>query len=119
MKKISLLFAALLICLNGFSQDVIRSGETWPDSDGNHINAHGGGIIKYKGTWYWFGESITGEWKAVGNPCRGSDEENSITFGSQSTFILPLNPKKNIFVYLGDRWNPQNLDDSRHIWLPV
>lgn len=64
-------------------------------------------------------DNITGEWKALGNPCRGTEEENKITFGSQSTYILPLNEKKGIFVYMGDRWNPQNLADSRHIWLPV
>ncbi len=64
-------------------------------------------------------DKLTGEWKSMGNPCRGTDEENKITFGSQSTFILPLNVKKNIFVFMGDRWTPQNLADSRHIWLPI
>jgi hypothetical protein len=64
-------------------------------------------------------DNLTGEWKSVGNPCRGTEDENKITFGSQSTFILPLNEKKNIFVYMGDRWTPQNLADSRHIWLPL
>ena len=34
----------------------IRSGELWYDSDGRHINAHGGGIMKYGDTYYWFGE---------------------------------------------------------------
>ena len=34
----------------------IRSGEIWPDEDGNHINAHGGGVMKYGDTYYWFGE---------------------------------------------------------------
>ncbi len=34
----------------------IRSGELWYDSDGRHINAHGGGILKYGDTYYWFGE---------------------------------------------------------------
>ena len=34
----------------------IRSGEIWPDDKGEHINAHGGGILKYGDTWYWFGE---------------------------------------------------------------
>ena len=62
---------------------------------------------------------ITGEWKSLGNPCRGTKEENSTTFRSQSTFILPLRPKKNKFIYMGDRWIPENLADSRHIWLPV
>ena len=34
----------------------IRSGELWYDTDGRHINAHGGGILKYGDTYYWFGE---------------------------------------------------------------
>lgn len=62
---------------------------------------------------------LTGEWKTIGNPCRGSEDENKITFGSQSTFILQVHGKKNAFIYMGDRWNPGNLADSRHIWLPI
>lgn len=31
-------------------------GQLWPDGDGNHINAHGGGVIFHDGTYYWFGE---------------------------------------------------------------
>lgn len=63
--------------------------------------------------------SITGEWKTIGNPCRGTEDENKITFGSQSTNVLPVPGKKNEFIYMGDRWTPENLADSRHIWLPV
>lgn len=33
-----------------------RPGEIWPDSNGVHINAHGGGILFHKGVYYWFGE---------------------------------------------------------------
>ena len=62
---------------------------------------------------------ITGVWKPLGNPCRGTPDENKITFGSQSTFVLPVQGKKNTFIYMGDRWIPENLADSRHIWLPV
>jgi hypothetical protein len=62
---------------------------------------------------------LTGEWKTTGNPCRGTDDENKITFGSQSTHILPVGGKKNAFIYMGDRWTPDNLADSRHVWLPV
>lgn len=36
---------------------VVRSGEIWPDNSGRHINAHGGGMMKYGDTWYWFGEN--------------------------------------------------------------
>lgn len=64
-------------------------------------------------------DKITGEWKTTGNPCRGTEEENKTTFNSQSTNILSLPGKKNAFIYMGDRWNPANLADSRHIWLPV
>lgn len=28
----------------------------WLDLDGNPIRAHGGGILSYKGNWFWFGE---------------------------------------------------------------
>ena len=34
----------------------IASGRVWRDTDGNIINAHGGGILCYEGTYYWFGE---------------------------------------------------------------
>ncbi len=33
-----------------------KPGALWPDQDGKHINAHGGGILFHKGTYYWFGE---------------------------------------------------------------
>jgi hypothetical protein len=64
-------------------------------------------------------DKLAGEWKAVGNPCRGTEEENKVTFGSQSTFVLQPAGKKNIFIFMADRWTPQNLADSRHIWLPI
>lgn len=34
----------------------IVSGEVWYDTDGNVINAHGGGIMYHEGTYYWYGE---------------------------------------------------------------
>ena len=39
-------------------------GETRKDTDGNPINAHGGGFLYYNGTYYWYGEIKKGEtWK--------------------------------------------------------
>ncbi len=29
----------------------------WNDTDGKHINAHGGGILQHEGVYYWFGEA--------------------------------------------------------------
>lgn len=37
-------------------QKIINPGEVWPDNRGEHIQAHGGGIIKIKNTYYWYGE---------------------------------------------------------------
>jgi len=35
-------------------------GEIWRDTDGNPINAHGGGVLRHEGVYYWYGESKTG-----------------------------------------------------------
>lgn len=34
----------------------LTQGALWPDTDGNHINAHGGCVLLHEGTYYWFGE---------------------------------------------------------------
>lgn len=52
------LFLSFGIANNGFAQKIsaIKSGEIWPDNNNNHVNAHGGGIIKIKKIYYWYGE---------------------------------------------------------------
>ena len=49
------LFAFILLPL-GLAASIIRPGELWPDNRGQHIQAHGGGILKLGDTYYWFGE---------------------------------------------------------------
>ena len=49
-------FAAICSFAFAQKQQAIRPGETWPDTEGNHIQAHGGGIIKSGKTYYWYGE---------------------------------------------------------------
>lgn len=31
-------------------------GQIWEDTEGVHINAHGGGVLYHNGTYYWYGE---------------------------------------------------------------
>jgi beta-galactosidase len=62
-------------------------------------------------------DSIMGIWKSIGNPCIGKDSQ--ITYYGQSTFILQMPGEKNQFIFIADRWNPQNLRDSRYLWLPL
>jgi hypothetical protein len=33
-----------------------KPGLPWLDNNGKHINAHGGGVLFHKGTYYWYGE---------------------------------------------------------------
>ena len=36
-------------------------GQVWSDTDGNPINAHGGGLLYHDGTYYWYGEYKKGK----------------------------------------------------------
>ena len=50
--------AAVFCCLNNgrAAPATIQPGEIWPDNRGQHVQAHGGGVIKVGDTFYWFGE---------------------------------------------------------------
>src|SRR5208283_2986453 len=37
-----------------------RPGQVWLDTAGQPINAHGGGMLFHKGTYYWYGENKEG-----------------------------------------------------------
>lgn len=58
-----------------------------------------------------------GPWQVLGNPLRGPSAE--LTFFGQSTFVFkPDGAPEGWFVFMADRWNSENLADSRYIWLP-
>lgn len=59
-------------------------------------------------------DSIFGEWKQLPNPCKGPNSK--LTFNGQSTSVFEKDGK---YTFLADIWNPKNLADSRHIWLPI
>lgn len=61
--------------------------------------------------------NIWGPWVEFPNPCRGNKTET--TFDSQGTFILPVQNKKDTWIFMADRWNSENLKDSRYVWLPI
>lgn len=66
---------------------------------------------------YAIADSILGEWKTMGNPCIGENANKS--FGGQSTFAISIDPKKDKYIIMFDRWNKLDLIDSRYIWLPI
>ena len=52
--------AMAILCLGAAAlfaaSQTIKPGDVWPDDRGQHVQAHGGGIIKLADTYYWFGE---------------------------------------------------------------
>jgi len=93
----------------------------------------GAAMFKRKGKYYLFTSACTGwnpnpgrcavanhifgPWKELGNPCVDKDSET--TYHSQSTYVLPVAGKKDAFIFMGDRWTPQNAIDGRYVWLPI
>ena len=60
---------------------------------------------------------IMGPWTLHPNPAKGEDAD--LTFHSQSTFVIPVQGKKDAFIFMADRWRPKNPIDGRYIWLPI
>ncbi|SDG97390.1 Glycosyl hydrolases family 43 [Pedobacter terrae] len=90
-------------------------------------------LFKKNGTYYMIGSGCTGwapnaarwfkasniwgPWTYMGNPCQG--EGAKITFGGQSTHVLPVPGKKGEFIFMADKWAPKNAIDGRYLWLPI
>jgi hypothetical protein len=90
-------------------------------------------VFKHEGRYYFIGsgctgwapnaarsavaDSIWGPWTELGNPAVGPDAE--LTFHSQSTFVLPVRGRPGAFLFMADRWRPENAIDGRYVWLPV
>jgi hypothetical protein len=62
-------------------------------------------------------DSMMGDWKQQGNPCRGRDSE--VTYSAQSAYVQPILGKPGTFLFAADRWNKTNLAVSRYLWLPL
>jgi hypothetical protein len=61
--------------------------------------------------------TIWGPWTRHPNPCIGENADS--TFRSQSTYIIPVQGKKDAFIFMADRWTPRTPIDGRYIWLPI
>lgn len=98
-----------------------------------HKALEGEAIFKWKGHYFYIGshttgwapnpafaavaDKLSGPWKELGNPCRGPGAE--LTFGAQSTYVLPVAGKPGAFIFIADRWRPRNAIDGRYVWLPI
>jgi hypothetical protein len=107
------------------------TGKYWRVFVGRFMEAPA--VFKRNGKYYFIGSGCTGwapnaarsavadhlwgPWTELGNPCIGEDKD--LTFHSQSTYVLPVAGKKDAFIYMGDRWMPENAIDGRYVWLPI
>jgi hypothetical protein len=64
-------------------------------------------------------DSLWGPWEELGNPCLGDGRQIASTFASQSTFVLPVHGLHDAFIFMADRWRPENAIDGRYVWLPI
>jgi len=61
-------------------------------------------------------DSPLGPWRELANPCVGNDADK--TFFCQSAFVLPVQGRKDVFIFVADRWKQWDLPGSRYVWLP-
>lgn len=61
--------------------------------------------------------SIWGPWNSYPNPCVGKNAD--LTFRAQGTFVLPVQGRKDLFIFMSDQWRPDNPIDGRYVWLPI
>ena len=97
-----------------------------------HAPLEGGALVHYDGLYYVLGSHLSG-WSPNPNVYASSSslsgpwtEFSNIappetkTYSSQSSFLLKITGRRTTTVlYMGDRWKPKELWDSRYIWMPV
>lgn len=69
---------AMVAAVEAQALDEIHPGQEWPDRKGEHINAHGGGLLFHEGKYYWYGEN---------RPARGFTTEVGVEVYSSSDLM--------------------------------
>lgn len=81
------------------ADNTITPGAIWPDNQGNHIQAHGGGVIQIGDTFYWYGEQRA----------RGLDRDKHYVSCYSSTDLIHWTFRNNVLALsdplnFGPRW---------------
>lgn len=80
----------------------MKNGNIWLDNKGDAIQAHGGMILEYNGTWYWYGEH-------KGNPnCSGTTRVDVIGISCYSSEDL-MNWNYEGLALEADKHNPNSM----------
>lgn len=67
--------------------------------------------------YYYTSNSINGPWESRGLIA----PEGSLTWNSQSTFVLPIiGTKETTYMFMGDRWSfPKQASSATYVWQPL
>lgn len=78
-----------------------KNGTLWMDTDGHSIQAHGGMILEYKGTFYWYGENKNGPTSLAENGITRVDfigiscySSTDLIHWKNEGIVLPASPLK-------------------------
>ena len=96
------------------------------------VALEGGAIVHYKKLYFVIGSHLTG-WlpnpnvyasapslKGPWTPMQNLAPPETDTYNSQSSMLLKIKGSKATTVlYMGDRWRPTALWDSRYLWMPL
>lgn len=96
------------------------------------VALEGGAVVHYRGLYYVLGSHLTG-WRPNPNvyatapslsgpwsEFRNIAPPETNTYDSQSSMLLKVvGSKATTVIYMGDRWTPKRLWDSRYIWMPL
>jgi len=64
-------------------------------------------------------DNILGNWNYVGTPVKSDNKQDlKTTYNSQGTFVYQI-PGTEKYIFMADRWDPKNLDNSTYVWLPI
>ncbi len=66
---------------------------------------------------YYMADSLLGTWKEMGDPF--TNDTDGTSCHSQSTCLFLADEETETYIYMGDRWNADDLTNSRYIWLPL
>lgn len=76
-----------------YAAEAFHPGDIWPDNQGRHIQAHGGGITKVGDVFYWFGEDRAKE-NPRGRRCVSCYSSTNLTDWTHRNQVLKLaNPE--------------------------
>ncbi|HEY1744587.1 MAG TPA: hypothetical protein VGG18_15570 [Granulicella sp.] len=97
-----------------------------------HEPLEGGAIVHYGALYYVVGSHLTG-WQPNSNVYASATSlagpwtefqniapPETNTYDSQSSMLIKVvGTRQTAVIYVGDRWNPKELWDSRYIWMPL